>query len=67
MLVYIGTSNAMNYRVVAATTLKTSKNYGGYHLMNIHSGRGMYSHQWDEIPIDDYVIELVESLEDVDE
>ena len=30
--------------------------------MSLHSGKHIHGYNWDELPIDDYVIERVESL-----
>ena len=61
-LVYTGTSNRMNLRAVPAIALRQSNSAGGHYFMSIHSGKRIYGYNWDELPIDNYVIERVESL-----
>ena len=35
--------------------------------MSLHSGKRIHGYNWDELPIDDYVVERVESLAETEE
>ena len=61
-LVYTGTSNNMKSRAVPGIALRRSNSSGGHYYMSLHSGKGIHGFIWDELPIDEYAIERVESL-----
>ena len=61
-LVYTGTSNNMKSRAVPGIALRRSNNAGGHYFMSLHSGKRIHGYSWDELPIDESVVERVESL-----
>ena len=61
-LVYTGTTNNNKPRAVPAIALRMSNNAGGHYFMSLHTGKRIHGFQWDELPIDDHVIERVEAL-----
>ena len=61
-LVYTGTSNTMKSRAVPGIALRRSNSAGGHYFMSLHTGKRIHGYIWDELPIDEYVIERVESL-----
>ena len=61
-LVYIDTDNTMNARSVPAIALEESNDDGGYYFMNLYTGKRLHSYQWTELPIDEDVIAMVQSL-----
>ena len=52
----------MKGKASPAIALRISNNTGGYYFINLRIGRCTHSHQWGELPIDDYIIERVECL-----
>ena len=67
VLVYTGTKNNMNSRTVSAKALRMSNSAGGGYFMSLHSGRRIHSCSWEELPINEYVVERVESLAEAEE
>ena len=61
-MVYIGTTNTMKRRSVPAVALNESNDRGGHYFMNLYTGKRLHSYAWEELPIDDDVIEQVEFL-----
>ena len=61
-MVYIGTTNTMKRRSVPAIALNESNDRGGHYFMNLYTGKRLHSYAWEELPIDDDVIEQVEYL-----
>ena len=61
-LVYTRTTNDNQPRAVPAIALRMSNNAGGHYFMSLHTGKRIHGFQWDELPIDEYVIERVEAL-----
>jgi hypothetical protein len=61
-MVYIGTKNNMSRRSVPAIALNPSNMHGGHYFMSLYSGKRLHSYEWDELPIDDDVINRVEEL-----
>ena len=61
-LVYIGTTNTSKPRAVPAIALRRSNNTGGHYFMSLHTGRRIHGYEWEELPIDEHVIERVEDL-----
>ena len=61
-LVYTGTSNNNKPRAVPAIALKMSNTAGGHYFMSLHSGKRIHGYKWEELPIDEHIIERVESL-----
>ena len=61
-IAYTQTSNDMTTRAVPGIVLRTSNTARGHYLMSLYSGRIIHGYKWDKLPVDDYVIERVESL-----
>ena len=61
-LIYTGTSNNMKSRAVLGIALRRSNSAGGHYFMSLHSGKRIHGYNWDELPLDEYVTERVESL-----
>ena len=61
-LIYTGTTNDNKPRAVPAIALKMSNSAGRHYFMSLHSGKRIHGFQWDELPIDEHVIERVEAL-----
>ena len=45
-----------------AVALRMSKTTGGHYFMSLYSGKRMHVFKWDELPIDEHVIERVEVM-----
>ena len=65
-MVYIGTSNSMKIRSVPDVALKPSKNDSGQYFMSLYTGKRVYSYIWEELHIDNGVIQRVEKLAELD-
>ena len=61
-LVYTRTTNNNKPRAVPAIALRRSNNAGGHYFMSLHSGKRIHGYEWEELPIDEHVIERVEAL-----
>ena len=61
-LIYAGTSNDMKSRAVHAIALRRSNGARGHYFMSLYPGKRIHGYSWDQLPIDGYVIERVESL-----
>ena len=61
-LVCTRTTNDNTPRSVPAIALSMSNSTGEHYFMSLHSGKRIHGFQWDELPIDDHVIEIVEAL-----
>ena len=61
-LAYIGTSNTIISRATTAAVLMISNEAEGYYSMCKHTGKYIHMYIWNELPINKYVIERVESL-----
>ena len=61
-LVYSGTTNTMKGRATPAISLKMSNSAGGHYFMSLYTGKQIHGYKWDELPIDEYVIDRVEFL-----
>lgn len=61
-LVYTQTSNDMKCRAVPGVALRPSNSTGGHYFMSLYSSKRIHGYTWEELPIDEYVIERVESL-----
>lgn len=59
-MVRIGTTNSMKRRSVPAIAIKESNSNAGCYFMSLHTGRQIHSNQWEELPIDEDVIRMVE-------
>ena len=58
--VYTGTNNNMKTRSVPAIALRQSNQDGGHYFMNIETGQRMNCYDWDELPITESAIKMVE-------
>ena len=63
-LVYTQTTNDMKTRAVPGIALRASNSAGGHYFMSLYSGKRIHGYKWEELPVDEYVIERVESLAD---
>ena len=61
-LVYTETTNDNKPRAVPAIALRMSNTAGGHYFMSLHTGKRIHGFQWDELPIDEHVIQRVEAL-----
>ena len=52
----------MQTRAVPGIALRASNTSGGHYFMSLYSGKRIHGYKWDELPVDEYVIERVESL-----
>ena len=50
----------MRSRSVPGVAFKTSNNYGGQNFMSLYTGKRINSYTWEELMIDDGVIQRVE-------
>ena len=57
----------MKGRATPAIALRMSNNDGGYYFMSLHTGKRIHGYQWDELPVDKYVIERVEAIAESEE
>ena len=61
-MVYVGTHNNMKKRSVPEIVLKASNEEGGYLFMSLYSGKRLHSYIWEELPIDQDIIDRLEQL-----
>ena len=61
-LTYQGTDNTIKPRSTTTIALRLSNNSRGHYFMNLHTGKITHSYSWNKLPIDDCVIEKIESL-----
>ena len=61
-MVYTGTDYSMNTRAVPAIALRRSNSASGHYFMSLYTGKRIHGYKWKEIPVDEYVIERVETL-----
>ena len=61
-MIYTGTDNNINSRTVPAISLKESKDMNGQYFMSLNTGKKIHSKHWDQIPIDELVIDKVKEL-----
>ena len=66
-LVYTGTSNSMKSRAVPAIALRRSNNAGGHYFTSLHTGKIIRGYKWQELPLDEHVIERVEAMAEQEE
>ena len=52
----------MKSRAELAIALRKSNNVGRHYFMSLRTGRKIHGFQWNELSIDDYVVERVEVL-----
>ena len=65
-MVYTGTTNTMRSRSVPGVSLKPSNNNGGQYFMSLYTGNKVQLYIWEELPIDDGVIQRVEQLAELE-
>ena len=61
-LLYTQTTNDTKTRAIPGIALRATNSAGGHYFMSLYSGKRIHGYKWDELPVDDYVIERVESL-----
>ena len=61
-LVYVQTSNDMKTRAIPAIAVQPSNNGDGHYFMSLQSGQKIHSSKWKELPINDEVVNRVESI-----
>ena len=61
-LVYTQSTNDMKTRSVPGIALRALNNAGGHYFMSLYSRKRIHGYKWEEFPVDDYVVERVESL-----
>jgi len=61
-MVYIGTENNINSKTVPVISLKESNDMNGQYAMSLITGKISHSKHWDQIPIDDFVIDKVKEF-----
>ncbi len=61
-LAYHQSSNTMERRRTPAIALEPANETGAYYFMSLITKRKFSAHDWDELPIDDEVINLVETM-----
>ena len=66
-MVYAGTNNKMDARCIPGVALNSSNEHGGQYFMLLYSRKRISSYRWKELPIDEDVIDRVESLAEVEE
>ena len=59
-MVFTETTNTMKRRSVPAIALRESNDHGGFFFMSLHTGKRLHAYEWEELPIDDEVINRVE-------
>ena len=60
--VYTGTTNDMQPRTTPAISLHESNAFDGQYFMSLVTGRRIHGKKWTQLPIDDIVIEKIESI-----
>ena len=60
--VYVGTTNDDIPRSVSSIALRPSNERGGYYFMSLDTGRRLHAHIWNELPISERIINLVQKL-----
>ena len=58
-MIYTGTENNMNSRTVSAIFFKEFNDMNGQYDMYLNTGKRLHSRHWDQIPIDEFVIDKV--------
>ena len=61
-LVFVGTKNNMKSRSVPAIALKLSNEWGGYFFLSLITGKRIHAYAWEELPIDDDVVDRIHQL-----
>ena len=65
-LVYTGISNIIKPRAVPDITLRMPNNTESHNFMSLHTRRRIYRYKWEELPLDEYIIEIIETLADIE-
>lgn len=60
--VYTGANNTMNPRTIPAIALLESSQLDGMYFMSLTNGENFQSKKWEQLPINDNIIEMVEDL-----
>jgi len=59
---YCETTNDGTPRSVSSIALRPSNERGGYYFMSLDTGRRLHAHIWNELPISERIINLVQKL-----
>ena len=59
---YTKTDSSMRQRSIGAIALRPSNERGGFYFMSLNTGRLIHAFIWEELPIDDHVINRVVDL-----
>ena len=63
-MLYIGTSNTMEARSVPVIALNNANDFGGYYFFSLETGKRLHGKQWNVLPINDHVIDTVNTYGD---
>ena len=55
-MLYIGTANTLNRRIISSIALSASNEYGGHFFMSQYTGIDIHSNYFVELPIDNKVV-----------
>ena len=61
-MVFISTKNKMSRMIIPAIALNQSNMHGGHYFMSLYTGKRLHSYEWNELPISDEVVDIVEAL-----
>ena len=53
-LVYTGTSNDTNTRIITSISLNESNYHGGHYFMRLYTRERLHRYEWTELTIDNY-------------
>ena len=59
---YIGTSNTLDARTVAAIELNSAKDFQVYYFLSLETGKHIHSKKWDVLSIGESVIDTTIAL-----
>jgi len=60
--VHVGTDNTTKSRSVGAIALRAANERGEYYFMSLLTGKQLHAYNWTELPIDDCIINRVETM-----
>ena len=61
-MVYTNTENNMNSRTVPTILLIEPNDMNGLYFMSLNTGKRIHSKNWEQLPIDEFVIDKVKEL-----
>ena len=62
VLLYTTTLNNMKRRSIPCISLNPTNDFGGHNFMSLETGKKLHGYRWQELPMDDWVINRVEEL-----